>query len=49
MYLTMLLQYGGTIHLSNIVCTDHIDFPVLSAKLQVFSCTDFTYKTQFLF
>lgn len=27
------------------VCTDHIDFPMLFAELQVFGCTDFTYKT----
>lgn len=33
----------------NTVCTDHIDFPMLFAKLQVFGQTDVTYTRHFLF
>lgn len=48
-YSTMLLQYSGTSHLRNTVCTDHIEFPMLFAELQVFGWTDSTCKRQFLF
>lgn len=30
-------------------CTDHTDFPMLFAELQVCGCTDFTCKRQLLF